>query len=54
MDTEHQQIFDEMKRTTTHQLEINMSDTSKPFFTLTDASNPDIGAALLQKSPTKK
>ena len=51
---EHQKIFDEMKRTITHNLEITMPDTTKPFYILTDASNTSIGAASLQKHPTEK
>ena len=30
-----------------------MPDTSKPFYILTDASNTEIGAALLQQHPTE-
>ena len=51
---EHQKIFDEMKRTITHNLEITLPDTRKPFYILTDASNTGIGAALLQQHPTEK
>ena len=50
----HQKIFDEMKRTITHNLEKTMPDTTKPFYILTDASNTGIGAALLQQHPTEK
>ena len=43
-----------MKRAITHNLEITMPDTTKPFYKLTDASNTSIGAALLQQHPTEK
>ena len=51
---EHQIIFEQMKRTITHKLEITMPDTKKPFYIITDASNTGIGAALLQQHPTEK
>ena len=51
---EHQNIFEQMKRTITHKLEITMPDTKNPFFIITDASNTGIGAALLQQHPTEK
>ena len=51
---EHQQIFDQMKRTITHKLELTMPDTTKPFYIITDASNTGIGAALLQQHPTER
>ena len=43
---ELQQIFEQMKRTITHKLELTMPDTTKPFYIITDASNTGIGAAL--------
>ena len=49
---EHQSIFEQMKRTSTHKLELTMPDTTKPFYIITDASNTGIGAALLQQRPT--
>ena len=51
---DHQKIFNEMKRTITHKLELTMLDTTKPFYILTDASNTGIRAALLQQHPTEK
>ena len=51
---EHQTIFEQMKRTITHKLELTMPDTKKPFYIITDASNTSIGAALLQQHPTEK
>ena len=51
---EHQTIFEQMKRTITHNLELTMPDTTKPFYIVTDASNTGIGAALLQQHPTEK
>ena len=51
---EHQQIFEQMKRTITHKLELTMPDTTKPFYMITDASNTGIGAALLQQQPTER
>ena len=51
---EHQKIFDEMKRTITYNREITISDTMKPFYILTDASNTGIGSALLQQQPIEK
>ena len=51
---EHQTIFEQMKRTITHNLELTMPDTSKLFYIVTDASNTGIGAALLQQHPTLK
>ena len=51
---EHQTIFEQMKRTITHKLEITMPDTKEPFYIITDASNTGIGAALLQQHPTEK
>ena len=51
---EHQEIFEQMKRTITHKLELTMPDTTKPFSIITDASNTGIGAALLQKNPNEK
>ena len=51
---EHQTIFEQMKRTITHKLELTMPDTKKPFYIITDASNTGIGAALLQQHPTEK
>ena len=51
---EHQTIFEQMKRTITHKLELTMPDTKKPFYIITDASNTGIGAALLQRHPTEK
>ena len=35
---EHQTIFEQMKRTITHKLELTMPDTKKPFYIITDAS----------------
>ena len=32
------QIFEQMKRTITHNLEITMPDTTKPFYIITDAT----------------
>ena len=51
---EHQKIFEQMKKTITHKLELTMPDTTKPFYIITDASNTGIGAALLQQHPTEK
>ena len=51
---EHQTIFEQMKRTITHKLELTMPDTKKPLYIITDASNTGIGAALLQQHPTEK
>ena len=51
---EHQQIFEQMKRTITHKLELTMPDTTKPFYIITDASNTSIGAALSQQHPTER
>ena len=51
---EHQQIFEQMKRTITHQLELTMPDTTKPLHIIKDASNTGIRAALLQKYPTER
>ena len=51
---EHQAIYEKMKRTITHNLELTMPDTTKPFSIITDASNTGIGAALLQQHPTEK
>ena len=43
-----------MKRTITHNLELTMPGTTKPFYIVTDASNTGIGAALLQQHPIEK
>ena len=51
---EHQQIFEQMKRTITHKLELTMPDITKPFYIITDASNTSIGAALLKQHPTER
>ena len=51
---EHQQIFEQMKRTIKHKLVLTISDTTKPFYIITDASNTGIGAALLQQHPTER
>ena len=51
---EHQKIFEQMKKTITHKLELTMPYTTKPFNIITDASNIGIGAALLQHHPTEK
>ena len=51
---EHQTIFEQMKKTITHKLELTMPDTKKPFYIITDASNIGIGAALLQQHPIEK
>ena len=51
---EHQKIFEQMKKTITHNLELTIPDTTKPFYIITDASNTGIGAALLQQHPTEK
>ena len=50
---EHQKIFEQMKKTITHELELTMPDTTKPFYIITDASNTSLGAALLQQHPTE-
>ena len=39
---EHQTIFERMKRTITHNLELTMPDTTKQFYIVTDASNTGI------------
>ena len=51
---EHQEIFEQMKRTITHKLELTMPDNTKPFYIITDASNTGIGSALLQQHPTER
>ena len=51
---EHQQIFEQMKRTITHRLELTMPDSTKSFYIITDASNTGIGAALSQQHPTER
>ena len=51
---EHHQIFEQLKRTITHKLELTMPDTTKPFYIITDASNTGIGAALLQQHTTER
>ena len=51
---EHQTIFEQMKRTITHNSELTMPDTPRPFYIVTDVSNTGIGAALLQQHPTEK
>ena len=51
---EHRQIFEQMKRTITHKLELTMPDTTKQFCIITDASNTGIRAALSQQHPTEK
>ena len=51
---EHHTIFEQMKRTITHKLELTMPDTKKPFYIITDAPNTGIGAALLQQHPIEK
>ena len=51
---EHQTIFEQMKRTKTHNLELTMPDTTKPFYITTDASNTGIGAALLHQHPIER
>ena len=51
---EHQKIFEQMKKTITHKLELTMPDTTKNFCIITDASSTGIGAALLQQHPTEK
>ena len=51
---EHQQFFEQMKRATTHKLELTMPETTKPFYIIKDASNTGIGAALLQQHPTER
>ena len=51
---EHQQIFEQIKRTITHKLELTMPDTTKLFYIITDASSTGIGAALLQQHPTER
>ena len=43
---EHQKIFEQMKQTITHKLELTLPDTTKPFYIISDASNTGIGAAL--------
>ena len=45
---------EQLKRTITHNLDLTMPDTTKPFYIKTDASNTGIGAALLQQHPTEK
>ena len=54
MDTRTSKVFEQMKRTITHKLELTMPDTTKPFYIITDASNTGIGAALQQQHPTEK
>ena len=51
---EHQTVFEQMKSAITHNLELTMPDTTKPFYIITDASNTGIGAALLQQHTTEK
>ena len=51
---EHQTIFEQMKITITHNLELTMPDSTKLFYIITDASNTGIGAALLQQHPNEK
>ena len=51
---EHQNFFEQMKKTITRKLELTMPDTTKPFYIITDASNTGIGAALLQQHLTEK
>ena len=51
---EHQKVFEQMKKTITHKLELTMPNTTKPFYIVTDASNTGIGAAMLQQHPTEK
>ena len=51
---ERQKIFEQMKKTIIHKLELTMPNTTKPFYIITDASNAGIGAALLQQQPTEK
>ena len=51
---EQQTIFEQMKRTITHILELTMPATTKPFYIVTDVSNTGIGAELLQQHPTEK
>ena len=50
----HPQIFEQMKRTITHKLELTMPDTTQTFYIITNASNTGIGAALLQQHPTER
>ena len=51
---EHQAIFEQMKRTLTHNLELTLPHPTKLFHIITDASNTGIGASLLQQHPTEK
>ena len=51
---EHQQFFEQMKRTITQKLELTVPDTTKPFYITTDTSNTGIGAALLQQHPIER
>ena len=51
---EHQQIFEQMKKTKTHKSELTMPDTTKPFYIITDASDTGIAASLLQQHPTER
>ena len=51
---EHQQIFDEMKRTITNKLKITIPDTSKPFCILADAANAGTGQLYFKESLQRK
>ena len=54
MDKRTSSNFEQMKRTITHNLELTMPDTTKPFYIITNALNTGIGAALLQQHSTEK
>ena len=46
--TEHQTLFEEIKKFSTEQISNTIPDPNQPFYAMCDASNFGIGAALLQ------